>query len=147
MENQKVVIFDLDGTLADCQHREHYIKESPKNWDMFYSECDKDTVIESTASIFRLLKRNGYKVDILTGRRDTEHTKTMKWLMDNDLLPHTLRMRPARQWCKDTQLKQEWLDKYYSIDEIKGWFEDRKQVVDMVRSNGITCYQVADGDF
>jgi hypothetical protein len=26
------VIFDIDGTLADPEHRRHYVRVKPKNW-------------------------------------------------------------------------------------------------------------------
>ena len=32
-------------------------------------------------------------------------------------------------------------------DDVFAVFDDRQQVVDMWRSNGLTCFQVADGDF
>ena len=32
-------------------------------------------------------------------------------------------------------------------DNVFAVFDDRNQVVDMWRSNGLTCFQVADGDF
>ena len=32
-------------------------------------------------------------------------------------------------------------------DDIFAVFDDRNQVVDMWRDNGITCFQVAEGDF
>ena len=43
-------------------------------------------------------------------------------------------------------LKQMWLDGI-GVDNVAMVFDDRQQVVDMWRSNGLTCFQVADGDF
>jgi hypothetical protein len=59
-------------------------------------------------------------------------------------------MRKAGDYRPDVEVKQEWLDewlKHHTKEEIGGVFEDRKQVVDMWRKNGITCYQVAEGDY
>ena len=33
------------------------------------------------------------------------------------------------------------------VDNVAMVFDDRQQVVDMWRDNGLTCFQVADGDF
>ena len=33
------------------------------------------------------------------------------------------------------------------VDNVAMVFDDRNQVVDMWRQNGLTCFQVADGDF
>ena len=47
------------------------------------------------------------------------------------------------------KLKQHWLDNdpYIDKDDVFAVFDDRNQVVDMWRDNGLTCFQVADGDF
>ena len=47
---------------------------------------------------------------------------------------------------KDSDLKQMWLDTI-GVDTVDMVFDDRNQVVDMWRKNGLTCFQVADGDF
>jgi len=31
-----VYVFDLDGTLANIDHRLHFIKTKPKNWPAFF---------------------------------------------------------------------------------------------------------------
>ena len=41
------------------------------------------------------------------------------------------------------EINLEGLDK----DDVFAVFDDRNQVVDMWRSNGLTCFQVAKGDF
>jgi hypothetical protein len=46
----------------------------------------------------------------------------------------------------DNDLKQMWLDTI-GVDKVAMVFDDRNQVVDMWRSNGLTCFQVAKGDF
>ena len=51
---------------------------------------------------------------------------------------------------KDSDLKEFWLDDIFpglEIKDIFAVFDDRNQVVDMWRQNGLTCFQVADGDF
>ena len=48
---------------------------------------------------------------------------------------------------KDSALKQMWLDTLIDKDDVFAVFDDRQQVVDMWRSNGLTCFQVADGNF
>ncbi len=43
-----MIIFDLDGTLADCSHRQHFVKkpnEDDKNYDRYFSpdhECSRE---------------------------------------------------------------------------------------------------------
>ena len=50
----------------------------------------------------------------------------------------------------DDKLKQIWLDDLFpkkDKDKIVCIFDDRSKVVDMWRDNGLTCMQVAPGDF
>ena len=44
-------IFDIDGTLADCSHRLHYISGENKDWDTFYKECVNDKPIMDVVEI------------------------------------------------------------------------------------------------
>ena len=59
-------------------------------------------------------------------------------------------MRPTdKYWhyMADNKIKQHWLDTLVDKDDIFAVFDDRQQVVDMWRKNGLTCFQVADGNF
>ena len=51
----------------------------------------------------------------------------------------------------DDKLKQHWLDDLFPKDskrlDIVCVFDDRDKVVDMWRKNGLTCMQVAPGNF
>lgn len=145
-------IFDLDGTLADISHRLHFIEGEKKDWDAFYNTCDKDKPIQNTLDLLTDLYFSACaNIIILSGRSDAVKEKTIKWLKDNlGIVFFTLYMRKAGDHRPDVEVKQEWLDewlKHHNKEEITGVFEDRKQVVDMWRKNGITCYQVAEGDY
>ena len=39
------IVFDIDGTLADCSQRLHHIQKSPPDWDSFFAETEKDEPI------------------------------------------------------------------------------------------------------
>ena len=53
-----VCIFDIDGTLANCDHRLHHIQDKPKNWDLFYNGCMDDDVILPVAEMLDLFSKN-----------------------------------------------------------------------------------------
>jgi len=62
-----------------------------------------------------------------------------------------LLMRPDGDYRPDAELKSELFDK---LVDIHGFdtkdtiiFDDRQSVVDMWRARGLTCFQVAEGDF
>ena len=158
---KKAIIFDIDGTLADNKHRVHWLEGGKKDWDRFYSEMDKDTPNEPVVFICRAvcdfvcrlygLEQAYIKVFICTGRPENYRKQTEEWLY-NTLDWHkdttTLIMRPAGDHRPDYQVKQEMLDKIKAKGyEILFTVDDRKQVVDMWRANGITCLQCAEGNF
>jgi hypothetical protein len=55
-------------------------------------------------------------------------------------------MRKIGDFRPDEVLKKEWLDEV-GPENIKMIFDDRDKVVKMWRDNGITCLQVAPGNF
>ena len=144
-------IFDLDGTLANISHRLHFIEGEKKDWDAFYDACDKDEPIKNTLKLLDIIGSNDKNnIIILSGRSDAVRKKTIGWINKYVSIFYTLYMRKTGDHRPDVEVKQEWLDewlKHHTKEEIGGIFEDRKQVVDMWRKNGITCYQVAEGDY
>jgi hypothetical protein len=150
------VVFDLDGTLANCDHRIHHIRlpdcpdsEWPRqDWTAFYAACKDDSPIAPVIHVARAMMVTGHRVEIWTGRSDECRAETALWLQRNGLAalsvrPH-LRMRPAGDHTADHKLKRSWIDPDQKPDII---FEDRASVVAMWRAEGIICAQVAPGDF
>ena len=147
-----IIICDIDGTIANCEHRKHYVTERPKNHEAFYAGVKDDTPIWSVIGLVQtLLAYEGRQIELVfvTGRPERCRTDTVEWLKDVHLYPndYTLLMRKDKDYRQDYIVKQEILDTH--IDKSRVWLvlDDRKQVVDMWRRNGLTCLQVADGDF
>jgi len=74
-----MIIFDLDGTLADITHRLHFIQKEPKDWDGFFAACVADKPIAHTIEIMNILM-NRDRVEIWTGRSDIVREETIRWL-------------------------------------------------------------------
>lgn len=146
---KEIIIFDLDGTLANNDHRKHLVEGKIQDWDAFFDCCDKDIVIPHSALIYRALICLQFKVFILSGRSCKVRDKTVTWLKENLLFGYEkLWMRPENNCIPDEQLKQNWLNQLL-IDgyNILAVFDDRNKVVDMWRKNNIPCFQVNYGDF
>jgi len=135
------IIFDLDGTLADCTHRVPMLP----NWDAFYEACDKDEPIDTIAHLYRELEY--HDLHIWSGRRESERYKTYQWFKKHELrIPgDQFLMRPDNDHRPDTVLKGEWLDNADFVPDLV--FEDRSSVVRMYRDRGIQVCQVAPGNF
>lgn len=144
----KIAVFDLDGTLTDATHRLHHITGEEKNWDAFFGECDKDEPIEEVIALMHSLNAAGHDIAIVSGRSEKVRDKTELWLKENDINCHfLLQMRKKGDFRQDHEIKREWLHNFPHRDDILFVFEDRQQVVDMWRKEGLLCCQVAPGNF
>jgi len=143
---KRIVIFDLDGTLADIEHRRHLVSDGRHEWDKFYEECNNDTPVEAVVRMAQVLRHFFYRIVIFSGRSEVVRGKTEYWLHRNEVEYDELRMRPDKDYTPDDQLKEAWLSEI-NKEEILCVFDDRQKVVDMWRRNGIRCFQVADGNF
>jgi hypothetical protein len=164
----KIIIFDLDGTLADIRHRRHFV-EAPGNptiamasgwkpdWDAFHKACVDDVPNKPIIILYWMIRE--YFIDKLTsftsakagieiwsGRDEVVRTETQKWLNDNNIIYHNLRMRPHGDHRPDVELKRQWLNEV-GKENVLMVFDDRQRLVDMWREEGLTCLQVAEGKF
>lgn len=133
----QAVIFDLDGTLACIGDRSPYDGKS----------CGKDLPNRSIIYLNKWVPSDT-RIILFSGRSDEARAETLKWLDTYDVSFDALHMRKAGDNRKDSVIKEEMFNAY-----IKGKYnvifavDDRNQVVSLWRSLGITCLQVAPGDF
>lgn len=138
-------VFDLDGTLADLDHRLSHIQGDEKDWDAFFAACERDEPIPEIVAVARALSRSNHIVEIWTGRSDAVRRETENWLGTTGIRYQRLLMRPATDHRPDEVLKAGYLDTCDKPPDLV--FEDRARVADMWRSHGIRCAQVAPGLF
>ena len=141
------VVVDVDGTLANTQHRKHFVESRPKDWAAWNDNMVLDTVHEDIRQLVTELSLRR-EVIICTGREDTYREVTEKWLTDNQIPFDKVFMRRAKDYRKDSIVKTELLDQ---IRQWHGepfvWLDDRNQVVDAIRAAGVRVLQCAPGDF
>jgi len=131
----KGIIVDIDGTLAKMNGR------SPYEWHKV-GEDSCNPVVKGLV--------NAYldTVFIFSGRDGVCLPETIKWLDENKIIYEHLCMREEGNTEKDTVIKRKMFDQHnkgkYFIEYV---LDDRNQVVEMWRNMGLTCLQVADGDF
>ena len=152
-----VVIFDLDGTLADIEARRLLsTKENGKiDWDTFFDpdNISLDLPNESVIEMARVLDAQGFTIVIFSGRSKATKDATAAWLDKHNVPFNIMKMRPTgHPWAfmSDDKLKKSWLDDIFpgdKKDRILCVFDDRTKVVNMWRESGLSCFQVAPGDF
>lgn len=145
-----MIIFDVDGVLADPYHRLRHISGDEKDWEKFFLDSINDPVIPAGFLTFSRFKwATGLDIKLWTGRDEQYEHILRIWLEQHgfsDAKRQPIRMRPHGDHCPDVELKGRWVEEV-GPENIRLVFEDRKRVVDMYRSYGIPCYQTAAGDF
>ena len=143
---EEIVIFDIDGTLADISKRRHHIQKKPKDWDAFFRGIPQDKAIKSIVRLCNILYESGVRILLCTGRREQDRPETVKWLAQNGVQYHELILRRDDDRRSDVIVKREMLA---GLDRSKILFvvEDRSGVVEMWRSEGLVCLQCAPGEF
>jgi phosphoglycolate phosphatase-like HAD superfamily hydrolase len=142
----EIVIFDIDGTLADVSQRIHHLRGARKNWPGFFAGMAQDKAIHSMVRLCNLLFEAGLHIVLCSGRDETYRKTTENWLKREGVRYHELRLRRQDDRRSDVVAKREMLDGL-AKDRILFVVEDRSRVVEMWRAEGLTCLQCAPGDF
>lgn len=133
------IICDLDGTLALLGER------SPYDASAADSDLPNEPVIRV---LLASVAYEGAHVFLVSGREERYRKVAERWLQRHGIAYDGLFLRRNKDPRKDTVVKREIYDR-----EIHGQYrvlfvlEDRDQVVAFWRSLGLTCLQVAEGDF
>lgn len=148
-EKKNAIMVDIDGTIANLDHRLHYVKEGRKDWGQFFRTVGYDTVYEDVAGIVKNESAIGVDIVLCSGRpEDQTRDSTLGWLNKNNIPFNKLIMRPMGNYKRDditkAMLYRYEIKPYYNIKYV---LDDRQQVVDKWRSIGLSCFQVRPGDF
>ena len=144
----KTIIVDIDGTLADINHRRHFVRTKPSNWKAFNASMHADLPNQDIIDLTNMLYDAGNTIILASGRGAQDREVTEAWLKKHGVKHEALFMRAEGDFRQDDIIKEEILDMLiaegYKIDMT---IDDRDQVVDMWRRRGIRCLQVDYGDF
>ena len=158
-QKQNAIIIDIDGTLADIDHRLYLIKKTPKDWEGFHKKGTEDKPIEDNVAAIReaLFVMRASPV-FVTGRPEQSRDITVPWLLKNffqlDTYGETeeknvngvLFMRPEGDFREDFVVKKEVHDNHlietYNILRV---YEDRPQVIRMWEELGYPVIDVGPG--
>ena len=147
----KIIIFDLDGTLALIDARRK-LAEKPNgktNFDILFDPKLIKLDLPNTPIIECLLAHYwvGQRIIIMSGRSDITKEETIKWLDKHGVRYHNLIMRKNGDFTPDDKLKKDWLNQLPDKSNVLCVYDDRDKVVKMWREEGLTCIQVAEGNF
>lgn len=145
-----VVIVDIDGTVADCTHRQHFVRKpdgEKKDWKSFFEGIEGDTLREDVWNQVKALRAEGYDIVFVSGRPDTYRKHTQRWMQRvgiDDFV--TILMRPGGDSRDDTIVKQEIYEKCLKKYNVVKVFDDRPSVIRMWRDMGLDVVDVGKGE-
>lgn len=150
-----IYIFDLDFTLLDISHRNHFILNvDKKDWKGFNAACIYDQPIEHMRTLFnQIISIPTNEVYIYSGRNAVIFKETLETLKKLDFHIDNvkkIRLRPKTDRKHDQELKYKWFCEDFTPNPIQPIliFEDRKSVVDMWRKiPNVMCCEVQESHF
>lgn len=114
-----ILVCDIDGVLADCTHRLHYLEQ--KNYEAFYSIANmlEDEIIWIGKDLFNAIKQplSGFDTYLLTGRPERTRKVTEMWLSYYDVGFNRMYMREDGDYRPSPKVK---------IDLMNRLIESRK---------------------
>jgi hypothetical protein len=136
----RAVLVDIDGTLAIRGDR------SPYDWSRVGIDTPNGPIIELVQTI---AAAGRHRMVLISGREDVCRADTEQWLREHGVPYDELYMRRARDNRKDSVVKAEMYAQHVADRyEVAFVVDDRDRVVAMWRRElGLTCLQVAEGDF
>jgi len=147
----KLIVFDVDGTLANVDHRRHFVERpngEKKDWKSFNDHMVHDTAHVDIMWMAQTFAVAGNRNIICTGRHRHKEQVTRDFLQKFNVPFVDLFMRPDDDFRDDSIVKVELLQEIRAKHgEPWLWLDDRSRVVDAVRAAGVRVLQVAPGDF
>lgn len=143
------VIFDMDGTLADCQHRIHFVDGSQgrKNWEKFFAGSGDDGPREDMIRLAVELSATN-AILIASGRPEHLRRVTEKWLQKHEVPFERIYLRGNNDRRSDGIVKAEILA-LMRADGFEPWLavDDRDSAVESWREQGLSCLQCAESQY
>jgi hypothetical protein len=142
------VVFDLDGVLANGDHRQHLLNPKPggrKDWKTFFSRAGDDALIAEVAALTVLLDPALHRV-LLTARPTSIQDITLEWLSRMSIKWDLLVMRREGDFSPSPDAKRT------AVHELRDHgfalllaFDDDRRNVDMLHAEGVPCIYIHSG--
>jgi len=140
-ERPRILLVDLDGTLADTTHRNPLLRDrgNQRSWSLFFAQCQKDTVNEDVVLAVRSLStRLEAEIVIVSGRPVSVLKKTRQWLSSTGLTLREIILKPtALRFLSGAQWKSQVLSRLTKKFEIVGVVDDDRRVLEALSDQGL----------
>ena len=134
----KAVIFDIDGTIANTQHR------SPFDWELLIHDIPHQDIVD----LLKDFNTAGFYILLVSGRPRHTRKDTSYWLRKYAIPWDKIFLRERGDPRASSTIKEKiYTEKIEPFYYVKYVFEDRDADVKKWRSLGLRTLQVAPGKF
>ena len=111
----RLAIFDLDGTLVDVNSIRHHVEGKKKNFDLFHKESIDCPPNEKVLFLNKTLAMaQDIYIAIFTGREEKYRGLSEQWLHNNKVTYHCLLMRQDNDFRSNVIIKHELFENFKS---------------------------------
>ena len=133
---KKIILCDIDGTIANNDHRQHFL-QGKKDWDGFFSELINDEPIIRIIKKINAYHDEGKNIIFLTGRPERFRYSTTLWLKENFEFEFKLLMRKDSDYRNKLEVKEEIFNENFSSNDIECIFDNDEDLIKMWNEKGI----------
>jgi hypothetical protein len=157
--DRRIIVVDLDDTLAASWRREHLIEDS---WEAFHADLINDEPIFDMVRILQAVSRETIMEETgigmlpsddtvsivgLTARPERYRQATIQWLARHEVPMDDVIMRPEKDFRPSPILKVALLaERFGGEDKIKDHvaliIDDREDVIQAFVGLGVTCLRI-----
>jgi len=152
------IIFDIDGTLADVEHRRHFLSGARPDWGSFFDKMVNDPPLRDVCLLAELLgdhplvNQGAIRLFLFSGRPETHRKETEEWLnihvRSYFQKAEALLMRGENDQRADTIVKKEMLHSIQAQGyDVRLVVDDRPSVVEMWKAEGLTVLAHDSGEW
>ncbi len=134
------MVFDIDGVVADVQHRLHHLEQPRKDWAAFFAAAADDPPLVQGIERARRASEDAELVWV-TGRPESLRETTLAWLEATGLPVQRLIMRAGRDFRPARVVKREALRRLSRTMNIIGVVDDDPEVCAALAAEGYPVEQ------
>lgn len=139
--NKELVICDIDGTVADNEHRQELLKGF-KDWDAFFDEMHLDKPIWPVINLVNDLHKDNKKIIFITGRPERYREKTTTWLKKYFNFEISLYMREDNDKENKLISKLKIYEENLSRYDVHLVIDNDESLLEMWANLGLTTHEV-----
>lgn len=143
---KKIVVCDIDGTVADGEHRQNHLQGEKKDWKAYFAEMHNDIPRKDIyEKAMDEAVAEGAELIFVSARPEDYRKETEKWLKKHGMDYMNLVMRRKGDKRPDTDVKGEIYNRYLKQYEIVKVFDDRPVVIRMWQALGLEVEDCGNG--